>query len=63
MRRLCLELDDVREESERLRREIMGEACRLTDAALTPDPYSTLPTRTLTPAARLDARVPRDRAN
>jgi hypothetical protein len=64
MRRLCLELDDVREESERLRREVAGEARRLTAAALTPDLSHTLPSRTRGPAAeRRDARVPRDRAN
>jgi hypothetical protein len=61
MRRICSELDDVREQSERIRREIMGEVRRLTDAALAPD--LSLPTRTPTPAERRDAPVPRDRAN
>jgi hypothetical protein len=64
MRRLCTELDDVREESERLRFEITAEARRLTDAALTPELSHTLSSRTRGPAAeRRDARMPRDRAN
>jgi hypothetical protein len=63
MRRICSELDDVREQSERIRREIMGEARRLTDAALTPDLSRTLPTSTPTSAERRDAPVQRDRAN
>jgi hypothetical protein len=64
MRRLCLELDDVREESERLRFEITAEARRLGDAALTPELPRTLPSKMPEPAAeRRDAPVPRDRAN
>jgi hypothetical protein len=34
MRRICSELDDVREEAERLHREITGEARRLSEVAL-----------------------------
>jgi hypothetical protein len=64
MRRICSELDDVREKAECLRREITGEARRLYDAALTPELSRTLQSRTREPAAeRRDARVPRDGAN
>ena len=62
MRRICSELDDVREQAERLRREFTSEARRLSGAALTPDLSSALPTRAREPERR-DARVPRDRAN
>jgi len=62
MRRICSELDDVREQAERLRREFTSEARLLSDAALAPDLSPALPTRMREPERR-DARVPRDRAN
>ena len=63
MRRICSELDDVRAEAERLRREITGEARRLTEAALTPDLGRTPPSTTPEPAAERDIHLPRAREN
>ena len=62
VRRICSELDDVREQAERLRREFTSEARRLIDAALTPELSPALPTRAREPERR-DTREPRDRAN
>ena len=64
MRRLCSELDDVREESERLYIDITAEARRLSDAASTRERSGGAPARTPELAADgRDARVPRQRTN
>jgi len=64
VRRLCSELDDVREESDRLRREISGEIRRLSDAASAPGLSPTMrSTIAVAAAARRHARVVRNRAN
>jgi hypothetical protein len=64
MRRICSELDDVLAESERLRREIAGEAHRLSEAGSTPELLHSAASTTPEPAAeRREPRVSRDRAN
>ena len=64
VRRICSELDDVREESERVRRGITGEVRRLSEAALTPELPLTAPSITPVPAAaRRGPRMARNGAN
>jgi len=64
LRRICSELDDVLEESERLRREITDGGQRLSDAASTPELLHSAPSATPEPATEhRDPRVSRDRAN
>ena len=64
VRRICSELDHVREESERLHREITGEIRRLSDEASTPALPRTAPSITPVPAAsRRDIRMARNPAD
>jgi len=64
MRRICSELDDVLAESQRLRREIVAEAHRLSEAGSTTELLHSAPSATPEAATeRRDPRVSRDRAN
>src|SRR6185436_13537879 len=64
VRRICSELDDVREESERLRRGITSEVRGLSEAASTPEqPFTTPSTSPVPAAARRYSRIVRNRAN